>query len=51
MFLWAMEAFTNVESINMTLNIINKWNMHSNSFLKDFKMITTYTYKLNLLPL
>lgn len=51
MFLWAMEAFTNVESINMTLNIINKWNMHSNSFLKDFKMINKpILIKLNLLP-
>jgi len=51
MFLWAMEAFTNKESINMTLKILNEWKMQNNSFLKDFKMINKpILIKLNLLP-
>jgi hypothetical protein len=51
MFLWAMEAFTNKESINMTMKVLNEWNMQNNSFLKDFKMINKpILIKLNLLP-
>ena len=36
MFLWAMEAFTNPESISMTMKIFNDWNLEKNIFLKDF---------------
>jgi len=40
MFLWAMEAFTNPESINLTMDIFNAWNLRENNFLKDLKMIS-----------
>lgn len=52
MFLWAMEAFTNKESINMTMDIFNKWNLKENNFLKDLKSVNIpLLRKLNLLPL
>lgn len=51
-YLWQMEAFTNVESINMTMDMFNKYNMGNNVFLKDLKMINYKVLrKLNLLPL
>jgi hypothetical protein len=51
MFLWAMEAFTNVESIETTIDLFNAWKMHSNTFLKDLKMINIpILRKLRLLP-
>jgi hypothetical protein len=36
MFLWAMEAFTNPESISMTMKIFRKWKLKANIFLKNF---------------
>jgi hypothetical protein len=52
MFLWAMEAFTNTQSVNITLDIFKKWNLRSNDFLKDIKMLDIpIARKLNLLPL
>lgn len=51
MFLWAMESFTNPESVNMALKVFNEWELHKNSFLKDFKMINhPVLIKLGLLP-
>ncbi len=51
-YLWQMEAFTNVESINMTMDMFNAYNMHNNVFLKDLKMINyKILRRLGLLPL
>lgn len=52
MFLWAMESFTNPESINMAIKIFNEWKLYQNNFLKEFKMINRpILRKLGLLPL
>ena len=52
MFLWAMESFTNPESVNMALKIFNEWELQKNNFLKDFKMINNpLLRKSGLLPL
>lgn len=39
MFLWAMESFTNPESINITLDLFNAWHLKYNNFLKDISMV------------
>jgi hypothetical protein len=52
MFLWQMEAFTNKESINMTMDIFNAWKLHDNNFLKDLQSVNIpILRKLGLLPL
>ncbi len=52
MYYWAMEAFTNKESINMTMDIFNRWHLASNNFLRDLKMVNIKLLrKLGLLPL
>ena len=52
MYLWAMEAFTNPESIEMALTIFNAWHLGTNGFLKDLKMVNIpILRKLHLLPL
>ncbi len=51
MYFWAMEAFTNPESINITLDIFNGWNLKNNEFLKDLKLVNCWILRrLNLLP-
>ncbi len=51
MFLWAMEAFTNPQSIAMTMDIFNAWKLSSNTFLRDLKMINIPALRrLGLLP-
>ena len=39
MFLWAMESFTNPESVNLTLKIYKTWKLQRNSFLKDLRTL------------
>jgi hypothetical protein len=52
MFLWAMEAFTNPQSINMTMRIFNAWNLKHNNFLKDLQQVNIPVLRhLGLLPL
>jgi hypothetical protein len=52
LFLWSMEAFTNYESINMTLDMFNAWNLKENNFLRDLKQVNIpIIRKLGLLPL
>jgi hypothetical protein len=52
MFMWAMEAFTNTKSVNLTIDIFRKWRLHTNEFLKNIKIIDIpLLRKLNLLPL
>lgn len=52
MFLWAMESFTNPESINMALKVFNKWKLYNNEFIKDLKMVNhPVLRKSGLLPL
>jgi hypothetical protein len=51
MFLWAMEAFTNPQSIAMTMDIFNAWKLGSNTFLRDLKMVNIPALRrLGLLP-
>jgi len=51
-YLWQMEAFTNVESIQMTMKMFNLFNMKKNIFLKDLQQIDhPILRKLHLLPL
>lgn len=50
--LWAMEAFTNVESVETTVALFLRWKLESNVFLKDLKMIAKpWLLKSGLLPL
>src|SRR5690606_12686534 len=52
MFLWSMEAFTNKESIEMTMDIYNAWNLKENNFLKDLESVNIKVLReLRLLPL
>jgi len=52
MFLWSMEAFTNPESIEMTLKIFNAWHLSKNAFLKDLRIVNIpILHKLRKLPL
>lgn len=52
LFLWAMESFTNAESIEITLEMFESWKMHNNSFIKDLKMVNkSLLKKSGLLPL
>lgn len=52
MYLWQMEAFTNPESIEMTIDIFNAWKLMQNNFLKDLRMVNIpLLRKLRLLPL
>ncbi len=50
--LWQMEAFTNKESIEHTIDMLNEYEMYDNDFLSDFKSIShPLLRKLKLLPL
>lgn len=52
MYLWQMEAFTNPESIEMTMAIFNEWKLANNNFLKDLKLINhPFLVRTGLLPL
>jgi hypothetical protein len=52
MYLWAMEAFTNRESIETTIDIFNRWKLQKNTFLKDLGMINLpLLRRFRLLPL
>lgn len=52
MYFWGMEAFTNPESIMMTMKMYNDWHLEDNNFLRDLKMINApILRKLRLLPL
>lgn len=51
-FMWQMEAFTNPETINLTLDMFNAYKLYKNDFLKDLKMVNyKLLRKLNILPL
>jgi len=51
MFLWAMESFTNPESINLTLKIFKAWKLQRNNFLKDLKSLDLPVLRLpRILP-
>jgi len=52
MYMWGMEAFTNPESIEMTMHMFNDWHLEENNFLRDLNMINKpILRKLKLLPL
>jgi hypothetical protein len=52
MYFWGMEAFTNPESIDMTMMMYNDWSLQDNNFLRDLNMINKpILRKLKLLPL
>ncbi len=51
MFFWAMEAFTNPESINISIDIFKAWKLQTNNFLKPLKPVSnTIVRRLGLLP-
>jgi len=48
---WAMEAFTNVETIETTVDMVNAWQMQKNAFLKGLSVVNKlFLRKLRLLP-
>lgn len=50
-YLWAMEAFTNPESVNMTMKLFRLWNMRENDFLKNLKVLDVpFLRRLGFLP-
>ena len=50
-YLWAMEAFTNPESVNMTMKMFRMWNLRANDFLKDLKVLDKpFLRRLGILP-
>lgn len=51
MYLWSMEAFTNPESVNLTLDMFNAWKLKTNIFLKDIAIMNIRSLKrLGLMP-
>lgn len=51
LYLWAMEAFTNRESIALTMAMFDAWNLGENIFLRDLaKVNVPILKKLGLLP-
>jgi hypothetical protein len=51
MFLWGMEAFTAPESIELTLEIFDRWNLKTNGFLTDLSAVNSPVLRrLRLLP-
>ena len=38
-YLWAMEAFTNPESVNMTMKMFRMWKLRTNDFLRDLRVL------------
>jgi len=52
MYLWSMEAFTNPQSVNLTLRIYNAWKLSTNDFLKNIsKMDIPVLKQLGLMPM
>ena len=50
-YLWAMEAFTNPESVNITMKMFGLYHLHTNDFLKDLQVLDrTILHKLGILP-
>ncbi|PAE38037.1 hypothetical protein [Bacillus sp. 7884-1] len=47
---WAMESFTNLQSIRETMRMFRAYNMKANDFLKDLKMLDIKSFSF-LLPL
>ena len=51
MYLWSMEAFTNPESINLTLDIFRAWRLKTNDFLRNIKWVDLPVLRrLGLMP-
>ncbi len=51
-YFWSQEAFTNPESIAISLEMFNHYQLQNNTFLKDLKMVDLWILKkLKLLPL
>ena len=49
---WQMEAFTNPETINLTIDMFRAWKLQTNDFLHDLKMIGNPVLRRSgLLPL
>ncbi len=50
-YLWAMEAFTNPESVYMTMKMFRLWKLGTNDFLKDLKVLDVpILRRLGVLP-
>jgi len=51
LYLWAMEAFTNAESISLTMEMFEAWKLKENTFLRDLAQVNIpILKKLGLLP-
>ena len=51
MYLWSMEAFTNPESVDLTLRIFRAWKLKTNDFLHNVKWMDLPVLKhLGLMP-
>jgi hypothetical protein len=51
LYYWTMEAFTNPESVALSVEMFKKWKMHSNIFLKNMKVLDNwFLKKFKLLP-
>ncbi|MCV2232719.1 hypothetical protein N7548_07795 [Acholeplasma manati] len=45
LYLWSMEAFTNHESIELTIDMFHDWQLKHNTFLKDLKTFDNVIFK------
>jgi hypothetical protein len=51
LWVWAMEAFTNVETIETTIDMVNAWGMQKNAFVRGLSVVNKpFLRKLRLLP-
>jgi hypothetical protein len=51
MYLWSMEAFTNPESVDLTLRIFRAWKLRTNDFLRNIRWMDLPVLKhLGLMP-
>ncbi|HEY8395732.1 MAG TPA: hypothetical protein VIK96_03050 [Bacilli bacterium] len=51
LYYWAMEAFTNPESVALSIEMFRKWGLKSNIFLKDLQVLdNVFLRKLKILP-
>ena len=51
MYLWSMEAFTNPESVDLTLKIFRAWRLKTNDFLRNIKWMDLPVLRhLGLMP-
>lgn len=51
LFSWGMEAFTNPETIELSMKMWRKWNLRNNGFLRELRLLDRpWAERLGLLP-